>query len=69
MAKPEKVIDNEPMTKAELARLHDDIDWHDRQSSIEYICDEIDHLSEHATPSELWNMIKIIREEFSEFIE
>jgi len=69
MVKPSGVIDDLPMTKEEHRRLVDDMNWHDRQNSIEYVCEQIDDLSEHASPSELWNMIKFVRDEFSEFIE
>jgi len=69
MANPKSVIDDLPMTKEEHRRLVDDMNWHDRQNSIEYVCEQIDELSEHASPAELWYVIKLIKGELSEFVE
>lgn len=56
------------ITKEELEQLHDEIDWQDRQDSIERVMELIDNRKKDGDLEYYEDLIKQIEEELWEFV-
>ena len=70
MEKPSSpyAFDNRAMTPKELTRMHQEIDWYDRDATIQDIDDIVHEIKENSSPAEMWEALKQIGECCSEFI-